>query len=345
VTSADAPDNGASVMLRIDQARAFPRALGFVLAGVVTVGGCSGAIAKSREKKTAVERPAVETTFAGITAPPVRFFTINQVLAKHDGQTRSKPDTIELASLDASRGSDSKIISDAPPPVTIAPATSDEPFGLFTFRAPEGLLWTKWRGVEARMRADMKSVDECKSDDQQCASGARRFVAAARAASGGDVRTRVEVINRNVNQAIRYVSDYQQHGVADLWSSPLETLSVGMGDCEDYAIAKFALLLAAGVAESDIKIMLVRDMAVRQDHAVLAVRVEGRWLVLDNRYSRLTETRDLPHFMPLFAIDHNGVSLFAAPYAERPHHESETDVLPAADVDSFGGSQSLPLML
>ncbi len=77
--------------------------------------------------------------------------------------------------------------------------------------------------------------------------------------------------------------------------------------------------------------MLVRDMAVRQDHAVLTVRVDGRWLVLDNRYSRLSETRDLPHFMPLFAIDHKGVSLFAAPYAARPHHESETDMLPAAE--------------
>ncbi len=118
-----------------------------------------------------------------------------------------------------------------------------------------------------------------------------------------------------------------------------------MGDCEDYAIAKFALLLDAGVAEKDLKILLVRDTAVRQDHAVLAVRVDRHWLALDNRWSRLSETRDLPSFMPLFAIDHGGVSLFAAPYAERPRHESETDILPAADVDGMGGGQTLQLVL
>jgi hypothetical protein len=91
--------------------------------------------------------------------------------------------------------------------------------------------------------------------------------------------------------------------------------------------------------------LLVRDTAVRQDHAVLTVRVDGRWLVLDNRRSNLSETRDLPYFMPLFAIEHNGVSLFAAPYAERPRHESETEVFPAADVDGTGGGQTLPLLL
>ena len=76
------------------------------------------------------------------------------------------------------------------------------------------------------------------------------------------------------------------------------------GDCEDYAIAKFAMLLDAGIAEKDLKVLLVRDMAVRQDHAVLAVRIDGRWLVLDNRRFGLAEAGDLPYFMPLFAIDH-----------------------------------------
>lgn len=48
--------------------------------------------------------------------------------------------------------------------------------------------------------------------------------------------------------------------------------------------------------------------------------------------------------MPLFAIDGTGVSLFAAPYAERALHESETDMLPAAAVSGFGGGTTLPLV-
>ncbi len=76
MTSADAPDNGASVMLRIDQARAFPRALGFVLAGVVSVSACDGAFAKSRAKKTAIERPVMEPPIAAEVAPPVTLTTV-----------------------------------------------------------------------------------------------------------------------------------------------------------------------------------------------------------------------------------------------------------------------------
>lgn len=340
MTSADAPDNGASVMLRINQVRVLPRVLGIVLAGLLVAGEAS---AKVRHKKPAPELPVTEAIAAAVTPPPMRFFTINQVLDKRDGMLRGKPGVIELASADPAQGATSSVLSDVP--AGLAPETSNEPFGLFTFRAPEGLLWSKWRGVESRMGLEASVIDDCRADNDRCAPAARKFVALARLAGAADMRTRVDIINRDVNQAIRYVSDFQQHGVADRWSSPLETLSAGVGDCEDYAIVKFALLQATGVAEADIKLMLVRDMAVRQDHAVLAVRIDGRWLVLDNRFSRPAETAELPHFMPLFAIDRSGVSLFAAPYAERPHHESESDVLPAAESDGFGGLHTLPLML
>jgi predicted transglutaminase-like cysteine proteinase len=313
-----------------------------VLAGLLSAGGCSAASAKARTKR-ALPAPAVEIVPAVMTAP-VRFFTINQVLARRDARAVGSR-LIELASAGSSSDVGAKVRSDVAASVQIPPI-SDEPFGLFTFRAPEGLLWTKWRGVEARMGAELKSIDGCKSGNDICSTGARKFIAFDEAASAvADLRSRVEIINRDVNQAVRYVSDFQQHGVADLWSSPLETLTAGTGDCEDYAIAKLALLRAAGVAEADIKLMLVRDTAVREDHAVLGVRIDGRWLVLDNRFSRLAETRDLPHFMPLFAINYQGVSLFAAPYAERLHHESESDMLPAAESGLSGSGQGLPLML
>jgi len=331
-------------MLRIDQARAFPRALGFMLAGLVTVSGCSGAAAKSRIRKQAIASPAIEETSIPVAAtPPVRFFTINQVLAKKAGQPATGSGHVALASI-APNATGAAVASDAAPAAPAMPAVSDEPFGLFTFRAPEGILWTKWRGVAVRMHDELKDVADCKANDEACRAGARRFLAVVRSAADMDLRARAEQINRDVNSAVRYVGDYQQHGVADLWSSPLETLAAGAGDCEDYALAKYAMLSATGVPDSDLKLILVRDMAVRQDHAVLGVRIDGRWMVLDNRYARLTETRDLTHFMPLFAIDHTGVSLFAAPYAARLHHESETDMMPAAEAVTAGGGSSLPLV-
>ena len=221
----------------------------------------------------------------------------------------------------------------------------DEPFGLFAFRAPEGILWTKWRGVQASMRAEADAIERCR-EDGYCTSAMKRFIAISDKAKDLSGARRIEQINSDVNNAVRYVSDYAQHGVADLWSAPLATLSTGQGDCEDYAIVKYAMLMQAGVNSSDLRLMLVKDLSVRQDHAVLAVRQDGRWLVLDNRRSMPFETADLRHFVPLFALNEQGVNLVAAPYASRALHESEMGVMPASDMpETAGGAGGLPLMI
>jgi predicted transglutaminase-like cysteine proteinase len=141
-----------------------------------------------------------------------------------------------------------------------------------------------------------------------------RLVESAKARNGRD---RIEVVNSWVNSAIRYTSDYAQHGVVDQWTAPLATLAAARGDCEDYAIAKYAILYASGIPARDLRLLLVRDRAVNQDHAVVAVRDNGRWLILDNRHLVLNEAGQLSHFSPLFALDHNGVSLVATTYADR----------------------------
>jgi hypothetical protein len=49
-------------------------------------------------------------------------------------------------------------------------------------------------------------------------------------------------------------------GVPDRWSSPLETLTTGRGDCEDYAIVKYVALLNVGIKRQDVKLVLVHDL-------------------------------------------------------------------------------------
>src|ERR1700733_15096925 len=171
--------NGASVMLRIEQARAFPRALAFMLAGSLTPAGWGGAWGKSRVRKPALEQPSWETPYVAATPPQVRFFTINAVLAKHDGLSGAKPGTVQIASADASSAAGLGVASDVLPAAPVAAVTSEEPFGLFTFRAPEGLVWEKWRGVEAKMRAEAKAVEACRADDKQCAGASKKFIALA----------------------------------------------------------------------------------------------------------------------------------------------------------------------
>ena len=315
-----------------------------------------GSAKRLRKPVVDAASPVDASPLDGETAkPPARFFTIAGVLAKHDRQVNSEVNSefnsegnsegntggkggVQLASL-----TDPAVASDAV--AKPAAPVSDQPFGLFVFRAPSGVLWSKWRTVEARMAGENLLLQVCRSERAACGPAGRAMLAMLDHAGNAEGYERILAVNSLTNAAVRYVSDFEQHGVADLWSSPLETLRTGQGDCEDYAIIKYMMLHELGVAETDLKLLLVHDNAVRQDHAVLGVRVDGRWVVLDNRFTRPLESDQVGRFTPLFALDEDGVSLFAAPYAAHITHESEMDLLPAADAAGAGGGSGLPLLL
>jgi predicted transglutaminase-like cysteine proteinase len=261
----------------------------------------------------------------GAMRPPATFFSINAVLAKLDRQRGRGPDALRLASL-----TPANLATDAPPAVKEAPPVGTEPFGLFTFRAPEGMLWRKWRGIEADMAKEQAVLEKCRGDADSCPSYAAQFLRLINAVKSKSGRARLDEANQAVNAAIRYVSDFSQHGEADRWSAPLATFATAKGDCEDYAIAKYVALREAGFPQDELRLVLVRDRAVRQDHAVLAARLDDHWLILDNRQSRLIEDSDASSFTPLFAINHDGVHLFAAPFARRAPLADETETAPAA---------------
>ena len=117
-------------------------------------------------------------------------------------------------------------------------------------------------------------------------------------------------INRAINMAIRPMSDVAQWGVPDRWSAPLATLASGRGDCEDYAIAKYVALREAGLAENDVRLVIVRELASGEDHAVVAAHVNDKWIVLDNRHLALIEDSDMQRVRPLFVFDRDGVKRF-----------------------------------
>jgi len=107
------------------------------------------------------------------------------------------------------------------------------------------------------------------------------------------------------------MSDLMQYHVEDLWSSPLATLAAGAGDCEDYAIAKFAALREAGVASDDLRLVIMRSTLSGEDHAIVAARLEGHWRSLDNRYLVILEDVQIRRYHPMFVIDEHEVRRFA----------------------------------
>jgi predicted transglutaminase-like cysteine proteinase len=173
-----------------------------------------------------------------------------------------------------------------------------------------GDVLAKWNGIKADMRAESEVFAHCRANAGACPAAAKRFlgiVDQGRALTG---RARIGVINRAVNMAIEPVSDMAQWGVPDRWSAPLETFATRKGDCEDYAIAKYVALTEAGIPVEDVKLMIVHNTAANEDHAVTAVRLDGTWIILDNRWLKLIEDTAMPQAVPLFALGNDGVRQF-----------------------------------
>jgi predicted transglutaminase-like cysteine proteinase len=199
------------------------------------------------------------------------------------------------------------------PPPAVKRRLSREPFDEVAVPVASGDVPDKWHAIQIAIDAETAVLDRCRAG-QECTEAARMFLdIVAQGQSQGeshDGLARIGVINRAVNSAIVPTSDMRQWGVADHWSPPLETLTTRRGDCEDYAIAKYVALIDAGVAKEDVKLVIVRKRLPEEEHAVVAARVDGAWLILDNRTLALAPAGEVRAAIPLFVLDDAGAKIF-----------------------------------
>jgi len=181
---------------------------------------------------------------------------------------------------------------------------SAEPFGVFAFAISAGNLRQKWLALRDKLDDDMVQLALCDGDRDNCASpAALKLLAIIDQARDRDGRARLGEVNRAINLAVRAAGD----GTDDVWSSPLATFQRGTGDCEDYAIAKLAALRLAGIAAEDLRIVVVRDVRAGEAHAVAAARLDGHWLMLDNRRMAMVEDDAARIYQPLFVLYQSAV--------------------------------------
>ena len=90
------------------------------------------------------------------------------------------------------------------------------------------------------------------------------------------------LVNRWTNRNITHSDDIAHYGARDYWATADETLASGRGDCEDFAILKYQMLVGLGFDRSDMYLTLARDLVRNADHAVLIVRMDGQYFMLDN---------------------------------------------------------------
>jgi predicted transglutaminase-like cysteine proteinase len=273
----------------------------------------------------AVENNAPRTAPLHRSAKPLpddgpRFFTIRQLIAKQRGESVPVSATrrgIELAgSADLSE--------------TLGNAVRN-PFssrGFEMFASVNEAVSEQWKEVQLTWSSEKKLVERC-DQSGRCQRSASIMTSISRQAVGLEGMEQLRLVNARVNAAVRYRSDFSQHGVNDLWSAPLGTLGRA-GDCEDYVIAKFFILLGLGIPEDDMRIVLVRDRRAREDHAVLAVKGEFGWHLLDNRNNAIESDQNMAHYRPMFALNSMRMEMFAAPYAEADDPDLKGAILPAS---------------
>ncbi len=180
---------------------------------------------------------------------------------------------------------------------------SAEPFGVFAFAVSDGSLRQKWFGLKDKFDDEMVQLALCDGDRERCVSpAALKLLAIVDQARAREGRARLGEANRAINLGIKAASDFAQFGEDDVWSPPLVTFARGAGDCEDYAIAKLAALRLAGVAPEDLRIVVVRDTLHGEEHAVTAARLDGHWLMLDNRRMAMVQDDDARGYQPLFVL-------------------------------------------
>lgn len=116
---------------------------------------------------------------------------------------------------------------------------------------------------------------------------------------------RVSLINRAVNRALDYRSDQQIFGRADYWANPNEVAALGVGDCEDFAIAKLWALRSIGLTPEQLQFVVIKDTRRNVLHAVLAVHLDGQTYILDSLSDKVATQGAFPNYKPIMSFAAN----------------------------------------
>ena len=122
-------------------------------------------------------------------------------------------------------------------------------------------------------------------------------------------------VNTEVNVRIAYRSDIDNYGAFDYWASAMETMHRSAGDCEDFAILKMWLLINLGLNPSDLYVVVVRSQRLAVQHAVLVIRLDGRFLIMDNLVREVSAANEIEDYLPVFSVNARSIWLHGFPAA------------------------------
>lgn len=121
----------------------------------------------------------------------------------------------------------------------------------------------------------------------------------------------IKIVNQFFNMKIHYKHDIYIWNKMDYWATPIELLTKGAGDCEDYAIAKYFTLLKMGVHSRKLKIHYVEALKLNQHHMVLSYKPKNskKLLILDNLITDIKPKKSRRDLRFIYNFSDNGLWL------------------------------------
>jgi predicted transglutaminase-like cysteine proteinase len=126
---------------------------------------------------------------------------------------------------------------------------------------------------------------------------------------------KIQRVNEFFNRRIQFGEDQAIWGENDYWATPLELMGRGIGDCEDFSIAKYFSLRDLGVPEERLRITYVRARIggprsdVLQAHMILGYYEDplGEPMILDNLITEVRPASRRGDLTPVFSFNGEGV--------------------------------------
>ncbi|GJL85806.1 MAG: hypothetical protein DHS20C02_15810 [Micavibrio sp.] len=176
-------------------------------------------------------------------------------------------------------------------------------FGSTEKRSHNLKAFTKWTTMFSRFERSINSPtsDKLMREWKQNLSGFQNL----------SLRDMADEVNDLMNSK-KYRSDSKNYGKSDYWATPAEFYNRG-GDCEDYAIAKYAALRALGVPDERLRVAIIHDKIKNIPHAVLIVYTDQGAYILDNQVKEMRNVRNVSRYRPIFSINRTAWWLHTAP--------------------------------
>lgn len=193
------------------------------------------------------------------------------------------------------------LVADGVRPTAVQAESRAALFGTVEIRNDDLQPFPKWTGMLERLFAEKGKVAGSCDERTFNRCHQERWQALVDSQRERPLLEQIHTVNRFMNEA-RYIVDPINWGVRDYWATPRQFFAK-FGDCEDYAIAKYVTLKQLGVPAQDMRIVVLQDLNLRVAHAVLAVFVEDRVMILDNQIKQVVNARAIRHYRPIFSIN------------------------------------------